>query len=108
MKRIRPMEKIHPADVHGTVEAEISRGGLATYRVRYSAPFETIWCTASVPGISDLFPNTQFENFEDAHLASYIGGYFLHEQNGQTVVDCVKMFERLACIKAILYAEDIP
>lgn len=102
------MEKIHPADVHGTVEAEISRAGLATYRVRYSAPFETIWCTASVPGISDLFPNTQFENFEDAHLASYIGGYFLHEQNGQTVVDCVKMFERLACIKAILYAEDIP
>ena len=102
------MEKIHPADVHGTVEAEISKGGLATYRVRYRALFETIWCTASVPGIADLFSNVQFENFEDAYLASYIGGYFLREQNGHTVVDCVKMFERLACIKAILYAGDIP
>ena len=101
------MEKIHPADVHGTVESEISRGGLATYHVKYSVPFDTVWCTATVPGVNDLFSSVQFENFEDAYLASCIGGYFLHEENGQTVVDCVKLLERLACIKAILYAEDI-
>ena len=101
------MEKIHPADVHGTVEADIHKNGSATYIVTYLCPLETVWCTAAVPGIPQLFPNIQFDNFEDAYLASYRGGYFLHEENGQTVVDCVKLLERLACIKAILYAEDI-
>lgn len=104
------LKELHPADIHGKVIANIKNDNTVTYLVEYYDPSpndEKIPCTATVHHVPGHFDHITFTHFEDAYIASFIGGYAKTEENGIVVIDGVDLTEKIKYIKAILYAEDV-
>lgn len=101
--------QLHPSDVRGSIIRSVDRNEVVTYKVEFMQGIDDLlMCTAIVPHIPGTFGYVPFEEYEDAYIAAFIGGYAkATDKREGDFIDGVKLCELVKYIKAILYAEDL-